>query len=80
MPDNTKLEDRIQSLETWRTTVDRERAVEGVRGEHSNQRFDSIEKRLDRIDSHIGRVVWLIVTAIITAAMAFLVSGGFHAS
>lgn len=43
-----------------------------------HERHSSIVKRLDRIDGHISKLVWLIVTAIVGAFMAFLISGGLN--
>ena len=56
------LEDRVSKLEI-KSAVDHER--------HS-----SVILRLDKIDGHISKLVWLIMTAIIGAFMAFLMSGG----
>jgi len=68
---------RVTELEQWRHKVDTERAVHDERDRYAKERFDNVEKRLDKIDSHISRVVWLVLTAIIGALMAFLISGGF---
>ncbi len=79
-PDNDphRMAVRVKDLENWRHEVDTERAVEAERGTYTTKRFDDIEKRLDKIDSHVSRVVWLIVTAIIVAVMGFMISGGFN--
>ena len=76
--DPHRLVARVTNLENWRHEVDTERAVYDLKGEHANKQFDSIEKRLDKIDAHISKMVWLILTAIIGAFMAFLISGGFN--
>jgi hypothetical protein len=76
--DPHRLAVRVKDLENWRHELDTDRAVEAERSLYTSKRFDSIEKRLDKIDSHVSRVVWLIVTAIIVAVMGFMISGGFN--
>jgi len=57
-----RLEERVQKLETA-NAVDQERHT-------------SIVRRLDKIDGHVSKLVWLIVTAIVGAFMAFVLKGG----
>lgn len=57
-----KLEERVSKLEI-KSAVDFER--------HS-----SVIKRLDKIDGHISKLMWLIVTAIVGGFMAFVINGG----
>lgn len=59
-----KLEERVSKLEI-KSAVDFER--------HS-----SVIKRLDKIDSHISKLMWLIVTAIVGGFMAFVINGGLR--
>lgn len=59
-----KLEERVSKLEV-KSAVDHER--------HS-----TIVKRLDRIDGHISKLVWLIIAAIIGAFMTFIIGGGLN--
>lgn len=60
----SKLEERVAKLEI-KSAVDFER-------------HDSVIKRLDKIDGHVAKLVWLIVAAILGAFMTFLVRGGFN--
>ena len=43
-----------------------------------DERHKTIVSRLDKIDTHINKLVWLILTGIIGAILAFLVKGGFN--
>ena len=56
------LEQRVHKLETAN-------AVE-------QERHSSIVKRLDKIDNHVTRLVWIIITAIVGAFIAFVSKGG----
>ena len=60
----SKLEERVAKLEV-KSAVDYERHV-------------SIMSRLDRIDGHISKLVWLIMTAIVSAFIAFVIRGGLN--
>ena len=76
--DDHNLSGRVSALESWRHETETKLALQEVSDNYAKARFDNVEKRLDNIDSHISKVVWLILTAIIGAFMAFLVSGGFN--
>lgn len=71
------LSKRVESLELWKTTQEIENARASERKSNTDERFNRIEKRLDKIDGHVSRLVWLVVTAIGSAFMAFLIQGGF---
>lgn len=72
-----EMEKRVEELETWKADMNTYRAVERERAKAIEVRFDQMDKRLDKIDNHVGRIVWLIVTAIIMGAMSFIMDGGF---
>lgn len=57
-----RLEARVQKLEI-NSAVDFER--------HS-----AVIKRLDKIDGHISKLVWLIMAAIVGGFMTFILNGG----
>lgn len=71
--DVQKLEIRVRDLETWRSTLD---AVNVERRAHDAEAFGRIHQRLDKIDGHISRMVWLIVAAIVGGVMTFILNGG----
>ena len=73
------LEQRVDALEDWRNSQDRTSAVNEIRRQHMDSRFDAIDKRLDQLDGHLSRVVWIIVVAIITSFMTFILKGGLVA-
>lgn len=57
-----KLDERISKLEI-KSAVDFER-------------HGSVIKRLDRIDGHVSKLIWIIITAIVAAFMTFILKGG----
>lgn len=40
--------------------------------------IDTISKKLDKIDSGINKVLWLITSTIIIALLAFILKGGLN--
>lgn len=70
------LDRRITSLETWKNKMEGDLKVDAVRREYMDKRFNAVEDRLSKIDGHIAKLVWLILTAIVTGVMGFIISGG----
>lgn len=73
-----RLEERLERIDERFAKADDRLTKLEVKSAVDHERHDNIIKRLDRIDGHINKLVWLIITAIIGAFMAFLVRGGFH--
>lgn len=71
------LRARVVALEQWRTQRDIESARHDEKWKHMDAKIDSVEKKVDRISSDLSRVMWLILSGIILAIIAFLVKGGF---
>lgn len=70
-----RAEERLSSLEAAFVVFSTERAVNEEKQKRLETRFMQIDKRLDRVDALIARLVWLIVTAIIGGFMSFLMKG-----
>lgn len=71
-----ELNERVKSIEAWRSLQDIETVRMQERRANQDERFDRVEARLDRIDAHIGKVVWLLVISILSAFMTFVIRGG----
>ena len=69
-------EKRLTSLELTVATIETDRAVSEEKIKFMNARFDQIDRRLERIDGHISRLVWLIIAAMVGGFMSFLMRGG----
>ena len=63
------MDDQIRDIERRVTMLEQRDAVNSVQ-------YKNIEKRLDRIDGHIGKLVWLVLGVIITSIVGFVVAGG----
>lgn len=73
--DFQKLEIRVRELEGWRQTFD---ALNAERRQQAEKEFRAVHDRLDKIDSHIARLVWMVLSGIIGAFLAFMFSGGLN--
>lgn len=75
--DTGDLRARVVALENWRVQRDIEGARHDERWKHMDTKIDGVEKKVDKISSDISRVMWIIIAAILTAIIAFMVKGGF---
>lgn len=75
--DTGDLRARVVALENWRVQRDIESARHDERWKHMDTKIDGVEKKVDKISSDISRVMWIIIAAILTAIIAFMVKGGF---
>jgi len=71
------LRARVVALEAWRVQRDIESARHDERWRHMDEKIEQVGKKVDKISSDMSRVVWLLITGIIMAAVAFMVRGGF---
>ncbi|MEO0677085.1 MAG: hypothetical protein AAFR53_05530 [Pseudomonadota bacterium] len=72
----SSLEARVVTLEEAQQRTHMERAVNQEKQKYIEDRFNRLDKRLAKIEGHVSRIVWLVIAAIIGAAMSFIVRGG----
>lgn len=70
------MEKRMNSIGLTVAAMETERAVSEEKRKFMDARFTHIDRRLEKIEGHIGRLVWLIIAAIMGAGMSFVMSGG----
>lgn len=71
------LRARVVALENWRVQRDIESARHDERWKHMDDKIDHVGKKVDKISSDLSRIMWLVLSGIILAVVAFLVKGGF---
>lgn len=69
------LDHRLALVERAVARLETEGAVNEQKRKFMEERFNQIDTRLDRIDGHMSRLVWLILTAILGGFMAFVLRG-----
>ena len=70
-------EKRLSALEALVAQIETDRAVSEEKRKFIEARFNEVGRRLDRIDGHISRLVWLIIAAILGGFMSFVMQGNF---
>ncbi|MFK7938059.1 MAG: hypothetical protein AB8B82_01675 [Roseovarius sp.] len=73
------VEKRLNSIGLTIAAMETERAVSEEKRKFMEARFNHIDRRLEKIEGHISRLVWLIIATIIGASMSFVMSGGMVA-
>lgn len=62
--------------EQWKAEIERRiRVLETTQAVNSD-RYESIKERLDRIDGHVGKIMWLVISSIASAFMLWILNGG----
>ena len=72
-----QVEKRLSSIELTVAAMETERAVGEEKRKFADARFIHIDRRLEKIEGHISRLVWLIIAAILGAFMSFVMQGNF---
>jgi hypothetical protein len=75
--DSGDLRARVVALEQWRTQRDIEGARHDEKWRHMDEKIGDVGKKVDKISSDLSRIMWLILSGIILAVVAFMVKGGF---
>lgn len=74
-----QFEERLVAVEAALVTMATDRAVSEEKRKFIEARFNQIDTRLEKIDGHISRLVWLIIAAILGGFMSFVMQGnGLH--
>ncbi len=71
-----QIEVRISAVEGTLGMLETERAVSEEKQKFMEARFNQIDRRLERIDGHISRLVWLIIAAIVGGIVSMVMKGG----
>lgn len=73
------MEKRLTSLELSIAAVETERAVSEERQKFMELRFNHIDRRLEKIDGHISRLIWAILASMVGAIVHGLMTNGLFA-
>jgi hypothetical protein len=63
--------EKLHRMDEWQRNAD-------VAFARRDEQFLGVKEDLGRIMGTLSRIVWLIITAIVIAVMAFLIKGGFQ--
>lgn len=69
---------RLERLEARTTNVEHKMHLLETAEAVTAERHLSIVKRLERIDGHVSKLVWVFIVALIGAFMSFVSKGGLN--
>lgn len=70
------LRARVVALENWRVQRDIESARHDERWRNMDEKIEAVGKKVDKISDSLSRIMWLILSGLILAGVAFIVQGG----
>jgi hypothetical protein len=77
MEHHSDLRARVVALEQWRVQRDIDSARHDERWKRMDDKIEGVGKKVDKISSDLSRILWIILTAVILAIVAFMIKGGF---
>ena len=69
------VEKRLTSLELSVSAMETERAVSEEKQKFMDVRFTHIDRRLEKIEGHIARLVWVVIAGILGGLMSLILQG-----
>lgn len=69
-------EARIVFLETWTRNADLTEVRRAEQFKAMDDRFNRLEQQLSKVVDTLSRIMWLVISGIIMAFVAFMISGG----
>ncbi len=72
----TSLIARITTLETWQRQSEIADARTDEKWKNVDRRFDNLESQIKNVIGVLTKIMWIVIGGILTAAVAFIVSGG----
>ncbi|MEM8773448.1 MAG: hypothetical protein AAGF53_00360 [Pseudomonadota bacterium] len=69
------VEKRLTSLELSVSAMETERAVSEEKQKFMDVRFTHIDRRLEKIEGHISRLVWVVIAGILGGLMSLVLQG-----
>ena len=75
---HSNKEARIVLLETWTRQADLTEVRRAEQFKAMDDRFNRLELQLSKVVDTLSRIMWLVISGIIMAFVAFMVSGGLH--
>lgn len=69
-------EQRLITVENWQRAADIADARRSEQFKGMDDRFTRIEGDLEKISGTLGRIMWILVTGILSGLVAFIIRGG----
>ena len=72
------LEHRLNDFKSRVVAVEKWQHDQSIANAVRDERWSATLTRLEKIDTNISRVVWLVITGLVVAFMGFVVGGGLN--
>ena len=67
---------RLNVLEQWQRMSEIDDARRDGKWINVDKRFDDLDKKIGNISNILSKIMWIFITSIIVAGVAFIVAGG----
>lgn len=67
---------RLNTLEQWQRMSEIDDARKDGKWINVDKRFDDLDKKIGNISNILSKIMWIFITSIIVAGVAFIVAGG----
>nr|WP_236016227.1 hypothetical protein [Brucella endophytica] len=72
----TSLLPRVTALEQWQRQSEIADARTDEKWKNVDKRFDDLDKKIEKVSGILSKIMWLIISGLITAFVVFLIGGG----
>lgn len=77
---NATLSARVDALDRWQRQVEIADARADERWKNVDNRFNDLDKKIEKVNGVLTKIMWLFVSAMILGFVAFVINGGLRVS
>jgi predicted nuclease with TOPRIM domain len=72
------LTNRLNNLEQWQMQARIDEARKEGKWANVDKRFDDLEKKIEKISGILSKIMWLFISGLVLAFVAFVANGGLR--
>ena len=72
------LEARVVALELFQRKSEIEEARRGEQWKYMDSRFNDLDRKIENVSGVLTKLMWLIVSGMVTGVVVFMLGGGFR--
>ncbi|URQ76156.1 MAG: hypothetical protein NBV76_05195 [Candidatus Ochrobactrum gambitense] len=72
----TSIIPRITALELWQRQSEIADARTDEKWKNVDNRFNDLDKKIDKVSGVLQKIMWLVISGLVMALVAFIVNGG----
>lgn len=74
----TAMQARLDAIEKWQRQVEIADARADERWKHVDNRFNDLDKKIEKISGILSKLMWILLTGIGVGFVGFIVNGGLR--